>query len=447
LTWDHAEEADLKTLSEKVLSKIEGKNVFIGICTRRELAVEQTKLSRQLLSTSTLKASAHDFEWKTSDWLIQEIGLAIGRKMKLIIFLEEGVRAPGGLYGDLEYISFARSYPKDSFDKLLQMLTALSPIESSQVMAESKSAVSEEKPKDDASLDILEPKPAWTQEDYDNAVFHAIWRNNTEALENVNAVYEASPLSTGLALSVWRANEEYWRMVFDRNPNFDRLKTIAVEHPTNGKILFCLARGYAQYDDHLQAAKTFEKAAAHSEDEKDKIQYLGEAANEYARAGERRRAIELFEKIKGDAGENPKLSEIILYSVQQFAEIEKDDDYLVAVMERSVELQPTDNYSRFNLAYRHSEIENEDMALQHYTKISVASRSAMAWNNLGVSFGQFGMPGKGVQAFRKSEEMNGLWRWLILGSSFYLLALLMRLRVNATKHSRVRTITRTFHSC
>jgi len=38
-TWDHAEEAESKTLSEKILSKIRDKNVFIGICTRRELAV------------------------------------------------------------------------------------------------------------------------------------------------------------------------------------------------------------------------------------------------------------------------------------------------------------------------------------------------------------------------------------------------------------------------
>lgn len=90
-TWDHAEEADLKTLSEKVLSKIEGKNVFIGICTGRELAVEKGSLSRSILSPK-LRAPQQDFKWKASDWIIQEIGLAIGRKMKLVIFLEEGVR-------------------------------------------------------------------------------------------------------------------------------------------------------------------------------------------------------------------------------------------------------------------------------------------------------------------------------------------------------------------
>jgi hypothetical protein len=43
-TWDHAVEAEPSPLSDKVLAKIEGKNVFIGICTRNELAIRDTSL-------------------------------------------------------------------------------------------------------------------------------------------------------------------------------------------------------------------------------------------------------------------------------------------------------------------------------------------------------------------------------------------------------------------
>lgn len=39
LTWVHAEAAEPKLLAEKVLSLIADKNVFIGICTRREYVV------------------------------------------------------------------------------------------------------------------------------------------------------------------------------------------------------------------------------------------------------------------------------------------------------------------------------------------------------------------------------------------------------------------------
>ncbi|HKM88410.1 MAG TPA: hypothetical protein VJX48_07380 [Xanthobacteraceae bacterium] len=56
-TWDHAEEAEPKTLSERVLAKIQDKNVFIGICTRRELAVDDGNLSPSFFSTAKIKAA------------------------------------------------------------------------------------------------------------------------------------------------------------------------------------------------------------------------------------------------------------------------------------------------------------------------------------------------------------------------------------------------------
>ena len=65
--------------------------------------------------------------WKTSDWIIQEIGLAIGRGCKVILLVESGVRHPGGLQGSLEYIEFDRSAPEKAFKKLLQMISHMVP--------------------------------------------------------------------------------------------------------------------------------------------------------------------------------------------------------------------------------------------------------------------------------------------------------------------------------
>jgi hypothetical protein len=115
-SWDHAEKAEAVPLAQKVLEKIDGKNVFIGICTRTEQAVDPNAL-QQLWLSNRLHAKRSDFVWKTSDWLIQEIGLAVGRNMRIILFLEEGVRPPGGLYGNMEFIPFLRDRPRDSFDK------------------------------------------------------------------------------------------------------------------------------------------------------------------------------------------------------------------------------------------------------------------------------------------------------------------------------------------
>ena len=57
-----------------------------------------------------------------------------------------------------------------------------------------------------------------------------------------------------------------------------------------------------------------------------------------------------------------------------------------------------------SLAYKHSEIGNNDLALQHYLRIPYGERHQTTWNNLGVSFDRFDMPGKSVSAYRKAAE-------------------------------------------
>jgi hypothetical protein len=164
-TWDHAEAAQALSPSTKVLEKIEGKTVFIGICTRREYAVDDSKLKRIF---ANVFGKHRDLQWKTSDWIIQEIGMAVGRKMGIVLFLEEGVREPGGLYGDMEYIRFSRERPKDCFDKFLQMLTALKPKAGGVTGVEAKPADAEKKKESPYAIDV-EPKPSWTSSEYETA--------------------------------------------------------------------------------------------------------------------------------------------------------------------------------------------------------------------------------------------------------------------------------------
>ena len=100
-SWDHAEVAEAKELAQKVLRLMEGKNLFIGICTKKEATILPDGLSRSKLNKKILKAKEDQFLWKTSDWIIQEIGLAIGKGMDLILLLENGLRHPGELQGNI----------------------------------------------------------------------------------------------------------------------------------------------------------------------------------------------------------------------------------------------------------------------------------------------------------------------------------------------------------
>ena len=124
-SWEHAEGAEPKVLTEKVLELIEGKNLFIGICTAKETVVTNTRKSR--INKNDLVVEKKACFVKTSDWIIQEIGLAIGKNMKVMLLLEEGIRPPGGLQGNLEYIEFKKDSPEKAFLKILEMIKAINP--------------------------------------------------------------------------------------------------------------------------------------------------------------------------------------------------------------------------------------------------------------------------------------------------------------------------------
>jgi hypothetical protein len=91
------------------------KNVFIAICTRRERAILPDTLKRTFYPRGLFKAKEEQFLWNTTDWLIQEIGFAIGKGLDLILLLEAGVEKPGGLQGDIEHIEFDRTSPEKAF--------------------------------------------------------------------------------------------------------------------------------------------------------------------------------------------------------------------------------------------------------------------------------------------------------------------------------------------
>ena len=75
-TWDHAREPQATSVDAKVLALFADKNLFIGICTRGERVVANESLSGL---AHWNYARSEDFRWKVSDWVLQEIGYAMGR--------------------------------------------------------------------------------------------------------------------------------------------------------------------------------------------------------------------------------------------------------------------------------------------------------------------------------------------------------------------------------
>jgi tetratricopeptide (TPR) repeat protein len=404
-TWDHAVEAEPAPLSQKVLAKIEGKNVFIGICTRHELAVRDTSLQPGILRKETLSAAKDKFQWKASDWIIQEIGLAVGRNMSIVIFLEDDVREPGGLYGNIEYIRFSRAYPQASFDKLLQMLLSLSPKEPAGATAEAEPRPSEKNSLAETAPPDLDPRPEWTRDRYEGAMVGVIAQENGTALDRITEAFRASKHSTGLGNAEWEGRIEWLRLLFSKQADFEKLRRLAEENSGSSRLQTFLARAYEELGEHQKAAETFQRASLAADDRGSQAQYESDAAIQYARAGEMERALAIFEQAKTLASGQPSAESSLTEDLSTLAQIDKDHKLDLAALEHSVELHPTDWQLRFQLAYKHSQHDNSDMAFHHYSKIPNPLRSSTVWNNLGVSFSNFSMPAKSVSAFQQAEVM------------------------------------------
>jgi hypothetical protein len=408
-SWEHAEAAEPKELADKVLRLNADKNLFIGICTNKEATIQIDKLKQSILSKNTLKAEKADFGLKTSDWIIQEIGLAVGLRMDLILLLEKDLRLPGGLQGNLEYIVFERQSPEKSFGKVLEMIQALLPRAKAPTSepVEARS-VPKDVPKLEEEASALEPKDDWDRRKYEFALFHMVAADDKEGEKSIGTAYLASKDGSirGNRES-WEAFHEYVRLLFGKDGKLTRLEEIARNCSENPEVLSLLAKAYQLYEDHEKAAKYFKMAAAKVDGpSKQQLSKYTDALLALTKAGKKEEANEIVSTMEALAPNIEDGDQLILSAFRQVAHHEGDRDRLFGLTERLLQLKPADIETRFNLAYDYSQAQQDDASLFHYLKIPYAERGNGAWNNLGVEFDHFELNSKAVEAYRKAEDLG-----------------------------------------
>jgi tetratricopeptide (TPR) repeat protein len=205
-------------------------------------------------------------------------------------------------------------------------------------------------------------------------------------------------------------------MLFGRKGDLEKLKVLSDKYPENSRLRFYKARGYQELGEHDRAANGYEEAAVLTKKDDTKARYLANAAIEYAHAGTKERALAIVERMKTEVSPSQYRQLMLIEAMLEFARMDKDEMLQAVLLEQLIELRPGDSTKRFELAYKHSGNENKDMALYHYLKIPIGERSATAWNNLGVSFGEFGLSVKAITAFEKSADEGETLAMSNLGS-------------------------------
>jgi hypothetical protein len=270
-SWDHAEHPEPSLVDAKVLTLISDKNLFIGICTRKERVVSQSSLSSNWFLSSSFMGKKSDFQWKTSDWIIQEIGLAIGKGMKIILLVEENTKSPGALQGNLEYIEFSRNTPEKCYDKLLGMIASLSPHSAS-----TPSITQEAKPQDNQDTELkLHPsenhwtkhRPDWKTADYQLALWWYIMKKDETGEKQLTDLYYASSEGGDVEKrKEWIAHRESVHVIYGSG-DLGKLEKYSEDMPTSSSIATDLAIGYLHYQEYEKAANAYLLAADKCKDE------------------------------------------------------------------------------------------------------------------------------------------------------------------------------------
>ncbi len=409
--WDHAEDAQLKELSVKVIEKMEGKNLFIGICTPRQGSIDLDQLRSFPLAPNFRWSNRINFQTKISDWILQEIGFSVGRGMDVLLLLENGVATPRGIQGDREHIPFERSKPEESFGKILEMLSSLAKLSSSKVSVESSTmnmAVTEPTAisvKQVSSEEI--PISEWTLDDYGMSLSQAFIDNDKTKEEDINKSFLNSKFAADKAtVARWNAFRIYMSITWWKEDQFDELLHIAENNPDNQYVFQYIAQAYQEFGEYRQAAVYFEKSSSVAESLDDRFDKLSKASLAYAKSRDKGQAIFHLKQCISLAKKDQSLIKDLLATLSDvLAEIGELDDYKIFT-EALLERTPDDNTRRYSLASEYGKAKENDGAIFHYGLLSIRSPNAAVWNNLGVALSGENLEGLAVDAYRESEKLD-----------------------------------------
>lgn len=408
-TWDHAKPAEPKILSKKVLEKMENKNLLIAICTAKEFAIMPEMVKKCILDKKYLKILKNNIKLKTSDWIIQEIGLAVGRGINIMLLLEDGVRLPGGLQGDLNYINFNRAEPEKAHNEILEMLISLRPKVITTGIGVEKPIEQEPIKEEDVKEKSEESRPSddWGYWDYRFALFENILGNNKEKEKEIYDKYLETEAGKDEYNKIkWEVDRLYLLNFYKKEDNMEEIIRIYKEHPTHSYVNSRLATLYENLEEFEKAATFFENAAINSKSDRENFHNLCNAAKSWAKNENINEMILSLNKAKDlkdmiDDGESS-----ILKIMADIYAILNDNENCLAFMEGFIDEKPYDHNTRFSLAYKYSQVNEHDLSLYHYKILVDQRQDKIDWNNIGWARENLKLPGKAIASYRASEKLG-----------------------------------------
>lgn len=408
-SWEHAEEAQTIAISKKVKEKISGKNLFIGIFTKKERVIKNNLLKKSLVKSNILLSNENNYEWKTSDWVLQELGYCLGKEMSIIILLEKGVRPISGLQADHEYIEFDRNNPTLSFERIFQQISSNTYKPSNEEVSSEANKESNEEQKDISIskariTDWKNPDPNWDDIDYWVGLWFSVKEKDTSSEERIYSAYKKKYEGNLVELALWEAKYLNIKHRFLNRSPISAIKALIKDNPSALDLHIELAEAYERFNSYELAFDECEIALKASEE-----------FNFFHLS----KAVDLLEKNNGAAvartylkpylNKHYKNSRDKYNLLKLYGNLNKEDfpNVFLSLAEAALAIEPDDSSLRFDLAYKYSELDLFEFSAYHYKILVQTAPTEAYWNNLGVAYGNLNLHTKSVDAYLQSSQLNG----------------------------------------
>jgi hypothetical protein len=397
VVYEDAKEATPGPVSAKIRELIERNDVYLGILTRRHpIAQPQPAKSRLARVVEALRQPATT-KWAPSEWVVEEVGFALGRGRGTLLAIESGLTFPASdLAADREWFSFDRSAVSACQNALTSQIGhllhgKLPRVDEPVTAARSATAVGDVPPPEGEgpAPQILAFMRAAKAGEFDRCA--ALERSILD-----EETTEDGRTRTRLMLLGMRARHSDAEAI-------RKLEDLAAQTPRDPRIAIELASAYTNLHEHNRALATLKPLS-----ENGKNQELGIAVVRTLLAAERyaeAKSLSIAVLREARSNDDRKAAIDLMADVAKASE---DRELEASILECAVRLDPAGTDTRFRLAFLYSEIGKDRVAAYHYRILTQGKRDPVVFNNLAVAYGRLDLKGREKQSLLMASANSAL---------------------------------------
>ena len=392
--YQDGREGQIRPISEKVRELILRHEIYIGVLTKRYPIWEAPSswLGRWMHPLGLYTPQ----KWTTSEWVIEEVGFAIGKDRKILLLIEKDVNFPTtDLDGDTQWVLFNRESLSASQTEISQMILHLISQRVTSIVEPVSVAttVSSDQEKMVSKEPTFPDQIKMIKENVRNGNFTEANRIQSEIIESQTDI-EFRSFFDAYILRLRACDNDTDALA--------RLINKCTVDPSDFNAVEQLASVYSSFKQPSQASQLLlfhlDKISSTQRS------YLAiSAATALCDDRKITEAISLLlEQLPKEQDESVR---VLLYrGVASSAEKANNLDLEISFLEKVVKLVPTDNDVRFRLAYAYSDNNLAKQAAYHYKLVVDHSDWVGASNNLGVAYEALGHKASKYEIYKRVSE-------------------------------------------